>query len=538
MSSAAHTSSETSQDLLLSLAGVTKRFGSLVANDSIDLTVHKGEIVALLGENGAGKTTLMNILFGHYVADEGTVTVASRDGNLEQLEPGAPQAALDAGIGMVHQHFTLAENLTGLDNIVLGTEPIFRLRRDRSTAHAKLGELMAGSGLNVDLDQPVHKLTVGEKQRVEILKALYRNARLLVLDEPTAVLTPQEADSLFAILRKLAATGLAVIIIAHKLAEVLAVSHRIAVLRGGAKVGEMKTSDANHKSIAELMVGREVPASRRTPREAGKPAISLADVTIDRGDSRRSLHGVNVTAREGEILGIAGVSGNGQAALAQLIAGLDKPDSGTVEIFGEKVTKFDAHTFAQNGIARIPEDRHHDGMVGSMTVAENIAIEDVRSPEYQKLGFLDFDAIRKRAEHAIADYDVRCPGPDAPARLLSGGNIQKLILARVLEKSPKLILANQPSRGLDVGAQSEVHRRLLEARESGAAVILISEDLDELLTISDQIAVIHAGHITPAMPTDSIDRSELGLMMAGQKAAPDASDAPPAKTTTNPGETA
>ena len=265
MSSAAHTSSETSQDLLLSLAGVTKRFGPLVANDAIDLTVHKGEIVALLGENGAGKTTLMNILFGHYVADEGTVTVAGRDGDLEQLEPGAPQAALDAGIGMVHQHFTLAENLTGLDNIVLGTEPIFRLRRDRSSARAKLGELMAGSGLNVDLDQPVHKLTVGEKQRVEILKALYRDARLLVLDEPTAVLTPQEADSLFAILRKLAATGLAVIIIAHKLAEVLAVSHRIAVLRGGAKVGEMKTSDANHKSIAELMVGREVPASRRTP---------------------------------------------------------------------------------------------------------------------------------------------------------------------------------------------------------------------------------------------------------------------------------
>lgn len=535
MSSAAHTSPETSQDLLLSLSGVTKRFGALIANDAIDLTVHKGEIVALLGENGAGKTTLMNILFGHYVADEGTVTVASRAGNLEQLEPGAPQAALDAGIGMVHQHFTLAENLTGLDNIVLGTESIFRLRRDRSTARAKLGDLMAGSGLNVDLDQPVHELTVGEKQRVEILKALYRDARLLVLDEPTAVLTPQEADSLFAILRKLAATGLAVIIIAHKLAEVLAVSHRIAVLRGGAKVGEMKTSEADHKSIAELMVGREVPASRRTPHEAGKPVLTLADVTIDRGDSRRSLHRVNVTAHEGEILGIAGVSGNGQAALAQLIAGLDKPDSGTVAIFGDTITKFDAHTFAQNGIARIPEDRHHDGMVGSMTVAENIAIEDVRSPEYQKFGFLDFEAIRKRAEHAIADYDVRCPGPDAPARLLSGGNIQKLILARVLEKSPRLILANQPSRGLDVGAQSEVHRRLLEARQNGAAVILISEDLDELLTISDQIAVIHAGHITPAMPTESIDRSELGLMMAGQKAAP---HTPHAATTTNPGETA
>ena len=536
MSSAAQTSQQTSQDLLLALAGITKRFGPLIANDAIDLTVHKGEIVALLGENGAGKTTLMNILFGHYVADEGTVTVAARDGNLEQLEPGAPQAALDAGIGMVHQHFTLAENLTGLDNIVLGTEPIFRLRRDRTKARAKLAELMAGSGLNVDLDQPVHKLTVGEKQRVEILKALYRDARLLVLDEPTAVLTPQEADSLFAVLRKLAQNGLAVIIIAHKLAEVLAVSHRIAVLRGGKKVGEMMTSDADHRSIAELMVGREVPVSRRIAREPGQPVLTLSDVTIDRGDSRRSLHGVSIAAHEGEILGIAGVSGNGQAALAQLIAGLDKPDHGSVEIFGQKVEKFDAHQFAQNGIARIPEDRHHDGMVGSMTVAENIAIEDVRNAGYQKFGFLDFEAIRKRAEHAITDYDVRCPGPDAPARLLSGGNIQKLILARVLEKSPKLILANQPSRGLDVGAQSEVHRRLLEARQNGAAVILISEDLDELLTISDQIAVIHAGHITPAMATDTIDRSELGLMMAGQKKAHHAPTNQ--KTTTHSGETA
>ncbi|WOI12973.1 ABC transporter ATP-binding protein [Thalassospira lucentensis] len=517
MSSAANPSLETSPQLLLQLAAITKKFGPLIANHAIDLDVHKGEIVALLGENGAGKTTLMNILFGHYVADGGTVMVAGADGILAPLEPGAPQAALDAGIGMVHQHFTLAENLSGLDNIVLGTEPIFRLRRDRTGARAKLTKLMAGSGLNVDLDQPVHKLTVGEKQRVEILKALYRDARLLVLDEPTAVLTPQEADSLFATLRQLAATGLSVIIIAHKLAEVLAVSHRIAVLRGGKKVGEMATDQADRRSIAELMVGRDVPVSRRSERAPGKPVIGLRDVTIDRGDARRSLHGVNLMAREGEILGIAGVSGNGQAALARLIAGLDRPDVGSVEIFGEKVTKFDAHQFAQNGIARIPEDRHHDGMVGSMTVAENIAIEDVRSRDYQKFGFLDFEAIRKRAEHAIVDYDVRCPGPDAPARLLSGGNIQKLILARVLEKSPKLILANQPSRGLDVGAQSEVHRRLLEAREGGAAVVLISEDLDELLTLSDQIAVIHAGHVSAAIAAHDIDRSELGLMMAGQK---------------------
>ncbi|MFH1805152.1 MAG: ABC transporter ATP-binding protein [Pseudomonadota bacterium] len=520
-------SSRNPADLLLSLVGITKKFGPLIANDAIDLDVHRGEIVALLGENGAGKTTLMNILFGHYVADDGVVLVAGPNGDMVPLEPGAPQAAIDAGIGMVHQHFTLADNLTGLDNIVLGTEPVFRLWRDKATPRRRLNALMAESGLKVDLDQPVHRLTVGEKQRVEILKALYRNARLLVLDEPTAVLTPQEADSLFATLRQLAQGGLAVIIIAHKLAEVLAVSHRIAVLRGGAKVGEISTADADRRSIAELMVGRDVPVSRRSAKTPGKPVLQLEHVTIDRGDARRSLIDASLTAHEGEILGIAGVSGNGQSALAQLIAGLENPDHGTVRIFGDIITDFDARKFARNGIARIPEDRHHDGVIGAMSVAENIAIEDIHSNDLQHFGFLKFDAIRNRAQDAIAGYDVRCPGPDAPARLLSGGNIQKLILARVLEKSPNLILANQPSRGLDVGAQAEVHRRLLDARNRGAAVILISEDLDELLMLSDRIAVIHAGHVSETLPTDDINRSELGLMMAGHTGhSPDNGPAP------------
>jgi len=500
---------------VLSLRGITKRFGPLVANDAIDLELRRGEILALLGENGAGKTTLMNILFGHYVADEGEVLVAGTDGGLAPLEEGSPHAALDAGIGMVHQHFTLAENLTGLENIVLGTEPSLSLRFSKGPARRKVADLMKRSGLTVDLDVQVSRLTVGEKQRVEILKALYRDARILVMDEPTAVLTPQEAESLFQTIRSLAASGLAVIFIAHKLAEVLAVSDRIAVLRGGSKVGELATADADRRRIAELMVGRDVPASRRTPREPGAPLLELHEIAVAGADARKSLHGVSLSVREGEIVGIAGVSGNGQAAMAGVVAGLTVPDSGEVILFGEKVARFDPRRFSRAGIARIPEDRHHDGVVGAMSVAENVAIEEVREPRYQTAGFLKREAIRARAIEAIEGYDVRCPGPDAPSRLLSGGNIQKLILARVLDRAPRLVLANQPTRGLDVGAQTEVHRRLLEARGRGAGVLLISEDLDELMILCDRIAVIHNGDLTEALRTETLDRGTLGMMMAG-----------------------
>ncbi len=321
-------------DIVLRLAGITRRFGPLLANDAIDLELRRGEILALLGENGAGKTTLMNILFGHYVADAGDVTVAGADGVLGPLPPGSPHAALAAGIGMVHQHFTLAENLTGLDNIMLGTEPVLRLNRRTGAARKKVEAVMRESGLTVDLDVQVSRLAVGERQRVEILKALYRDARILVLDEPTAVLTPTEADGLFATIRSLAARGLAVIFISHKLGEVLAVSHRIAVLRAGRKVGEMATADADRRKIAELMVGRDVPVSRRTPRAPGAALLELDRVSV-RGDHRRSLQEATLAVAEGEIVGIAGVSGNGQAAVAALVAGLDRPSGGTMRLFGE-----------------------------------------------------------------------------------------------------------------------------------------------------------------------------------------------------------
>jgi ABC-type uncharacterized transport system ATPase subunit len=499
---------------LLSLEHITKRFGPLVANDDISLTLHKGEILALLGENGAGKTTLMNILFGHYVQDEGQVRVAV-DGQMVTLPAGSPGAALNAGVGMVHQHFTLAENLSGLANIRLGTEKLLSFGR-AVDARRKVEKIIAESGLDVDLDRRVADLTVGEKQRIEILKALYRDARVLILDEPTAVLTPQEADGLFTVLRRLAANGLGVIFISHKLGEVLAISNRILVLRGGKKAGELETAQADRRAIADLMVGKAVAEIKRTPATPGEALVQFDHVGLREGAGKQALSDVNFELRAGEIVGLAGVSGNGQSGIAALISGLAVPTEGALRLYGEPVRTADPRALVAAGVARMPEDRQHDGVVGTMSVADNIAIEDVRSPEFSRAGWLDRNAMRARAQSAIAAYDVRCPGPDAEARLLSGGNVQKLILARVLEREPRVILANQPTRGLDVGAQAEVHRRIIAARDRGAAVLVISEDLDELFALADRFLVVHAGMVTDAGPSEQLDRGTIGLLMAGQ----------------------
>lgn len=501
-------------DVVLSLEGITKRFGALVANDGLDLTLHRGEILALLGENGAGKTTLMNILFGHYVQDEGVVRVAG-DNGLVVLPPGSPGAALAAGIGMVHQHFALAENLSGLDNIRLGTEPLLRPASGRA-ARRRVEQIIAESGLEVDLDRKVAALTVGEKQRVEILKALYRDVRVLILDEPTAVLTPQESEGLFGVLRRLAARGLGVIFISHKLGEVLSVSHRIAVLRAGRKAGELVTAQADRRAIADLMVGKAVAEVHRTQPAPGAALVEFKNVTLKRAPARSPLTDASFSLRAGEIVGVAGVSGNGQAAIAALLSGLAVPDGGEVLLYGKAIKSADPRALVAAGVARMPEDRQHDGSIGVMSVADNIAIEDVRSPDFQRFGLLNRKAMQQRAVAAIAAYDIRCPGPDAEARLLSGGNVQKLILARVLERSPRVILANQPTRGLDVGAQAEVHRRIIAARDGGAAVMVISEDLDELFALADRFLVVHAGEVTDAGASDVLDRSTVGLLMAGQ----------------------
>jgi ABC-type uncharacterized transport system ATPase subunit len=500
---------------VLSLHGLSKRFGSVIANDTVNLSLKKGEVLALLGENGAGKTTLMNMLFGHYLPDAGSIDVAGKDGVMRPLTLGQPQAALAAGVGMVHQHFTLAENLGALDNIMLGSESLGRMRRDKAAARAKLQDIMRQSGLTAPLDVPVGRLSVGERQRVEILKALYRNARILVLDEPTAVLTPQEADTLFGNIGAMTRNGLSVIFISHKLREVLAFSNRIAVLRHGKLVGEIATADADERIIARMMVGADTKQTPRTEAKPGAPVLTLDGVSVSGRSKRDSLENVSLTVHRHEILGIAGVSGNGQSALAGLVSGLARPRAGQMRVDHTAITAYRPATMIREGVGRIPEDRHHDGMVGSMSVAENMVIERLDDPEVQSFGLLKREAILSNAERLAKDYDVRGPGVEARARLLSGGNIQKMILARVFEQNPKLILANQPTRGLDMGAAAEVARRLLEARANGAGIVLISEDLDEILNLADRIMVIHDGQL---IETATRDRQEIGLMMAGEAA--------------------
>ncbi len=500
---------------VLSLHNLSKRFGSVVANNAVSLDLQQGEVLALLGENGAGKTTLMNMLFGHYLPDSGNIEVRDAAGAMQPLALGHPQAALEAGIGMVHQHFTLAENLTAMDNILLGSESLWSWRHKRKEARDKILRIMQRTGLTAPLDEKIGKLTVGERQRVEILKALFHEARILVLDEPTAVLTPQEADTLFENIGAMTKEGLAVIFISHKLREVLAFSDRIAVLRHGELVGEIATSDADEGVIARMMVGADTELASREALTAGAPVLEMDNVTVDGVSARTALRAASIVVCAHEVVGIAGVSGNGQTPLAQIISGLMRPNSGIMRVNGREISQFTPPTMQAAGVGRIPEDRHHDGVIGAMSVAENLVIERLGDRDVQKAGFLLRHNIEENAKKLSSEYDIRGPGIDADARLLSGGNIQKLILARVFEDQPDLILANQPTRGLDLGAANEVARRLMDARKRGAGVLLISEDLDEILALSDRVYVIHDGHLVAA---PSNDRAQIGLMMAGQHA--------------------
>ena len=496
-------------ETVLRLTGITKRFGPLVANDAISLTLKRGEVIALLGENGAGKTTLMNILFGHYTADEGDIEVFGRT-----LPPGDPHAALAAGIGMVHQHFTLADQMTVLENIVLGTQPLWSFNLGKAAAQEKIRRLAADYGLEVDPDRMITELSVGERQRVEILKALYREARILILDEPTAVLTPMETEALFATLSKLVAAGLSVIFISHKLGEVQAVSDRVVVLRGGKLAGERKTADATRRELAELMVGGQLPVNEIGPSSPRECLFELKEIST-RSMGGAALRQVSMQLRGGEITGLAGISGNGQAALAALISGTLEPVEGEIIVHGEKVERWSPGAALERGLGRIPEDRHATGMIGDMSVAENVISEAYRSRRFSRFGFLDWKAAATFANDIIKAYDVKCPSPDARVRLLSGGNMQKLILGRALDGDPYIILASQPTRGLDVGAVAYVHARLIEARDRGAAVLLVSEDLDEIQTLSDRILVIHRGQLSRPSLRGELSVMELGELMAG-----------------------
>ncbi len=495
--------------IALELKGITKSFGALTANADISLVLHEGEVLALLGENGAGKTTLMNILFGHYMADAGSASVFGKE-----LPPGSPRAAIAAGVGMVHQHFTLATNLTVLENIMIGTESLAAWRSNRDAARAKLVSIAEKFGLIVDPGARISELSIGERQRVEILKALYRNARILILDEPTAVLTQIEAERLFSILRGMAKEGLSLVFISHKLGEVIQAADRVVVLRGGRVVAERKTAQTDRGELAELMVGRRVS---RPVRQASKPgAVVLSAQAIDVAeDGRTRLDGISFEVRAGEILGIIGVAGNGQAALGNLCAGLTRPLRGHMKLDNKPLENASAKALVTAGVGRIPEDRLSEGVVGEMSVWENAVLERVREPRYSRHGLVDRGAARAYAAELIERFDIRGAAPETRTRLLSGGNMQKLILGRNLAAAPRLLIANQPTRGLDEGAIAAIHQELLEARKNGVGILLISEDLDEVVALADRVQAIYKGRLSPPVATDEIDAKAIGLMMAG-----------------------
>ena len=526
---------------VLRLAGLTKRFGPLLANDGISLELERGEVLALLGENGAGKSTLVSILFGHYVADGGTIEVDGRP-----LPPGQPRAALAAGIGMVHQHFTLADNLNALDNVMLGTESLLSPFSRRDAARRRLVALGAQFGLVVDPQARVASLSVGERQRVEILKALFRGARVLILDEPTAVLTPQESEALFATLRQMVSAGLAIIFISHKLDEVLRVSHRIAVLRAGRLMGVLPAAGADKAMLAEAMVGRSVAMPRRAPAppRAGTPACELEGATVRAADGRGRprLDGVALRVQPGEIVAVAGVSGNGQAVLAEVLCGQRALDGGHLRVTGVALPPR-PRAFVDAGVARVPEDRHAVGVVGDLALWENAVLERYHRPAYARLGFTKRRAAMADARALVARFDVRgteAAGVHTVTRRLSGGNMQKLILGRVLmaagagaeapAAAPPLIVANQPTWGLDVGAVAYVHQQLLDAAAAGSGVLLISEDLEEVFALADRIAVMHHGRLGEARPAGDWTLAGIVLAMAGGRPDPARDTAPHSET--------
>jgi simple sugar transport system ATP-binding protein len=495
---------------VLAIEGVSKRFGNMLANDAVSMTLAKGEIVALLGENGAGKTTLMSILFGHYVPDAGRILV---DG--AELPPGRPRAAIRAGIGMVHQHFSLAPNLTVLENVMTGTERLWSWRSQTRAARRKLTDIAERFGLKVDPDARLGDLSVGEQQRVEILKALYNDARILILDEPTAVLTNIEAERLFSTLKEMARQGLSLIFISHKLDEVMAAADRIVVLRGGKMVAERRAADTSKAELAELMVGHRVTRPVREASTPGAVALEAADVTV-RINGVEQLRSVSFRLCEGEILGIIGVSGNGQTALAHLFSGVLARTSGELRLFGAPVGNLGVGEVVEAGIGRIPEDRTEEGAIGEMAIWENAVLERIGSPAFSRNGLVNRKAGMAFAQEIIDGFDVRGGNPQTRTRLLSGGNMQKLILGRNLHQRPRILIAAQPSRGLDEGAVAAVHQRLLEARKQGTAVLLISEDLDEVIALADRIQAIVGGRLSPPVEAAGADARRLGLMMAGE----------------------
>jgi general nucleoside transport system ATP-binding protein len=495
---------------LLELKGITKRFGDLVANADVDFELAEGEVHALLGENGAGKSTLMNVLYGLYTPDGGQIRMQGRP-----LRLHSPRDAIDAGIGMVHQHFMLIPVMTVTENIVLALEPRHGLLIDRAAAREKVLALSREYGLAVRPDDRIESIGVAQQQRVEILKALFRHARILILDEPTAVLTPQESEELFGVIRALREQGTSIIFITHKLGEVLAIADRITVLRRGRVVATVPREGATEAGLAEMMVGRSVLLRvEKAPANPGPPALELGDVHVLDARGLEAVRGVSLTVHRGEIVGIAGVDGNGQSELVEALTGLAKPVSGSIKVDGREIAGGGARRSLDAGVGHIPEDRQRRGLVLDFTLAENVALHDYRHPPDSTFGVLWPRRLIARARGLLKEFDVRGGGPTTRAAALSGGNQQKVVIAREVSRDPQVLVAAQPTRGLDVGAIEFVHRRLVEERDEGRAILLVSFELDEIRGLSDRILVMYEGRIVAEFGPDA-DEGELGLAMTG-----------------------
>jgi general nucleoside transport system ATP-binding protein len=503
------------QGPVLELRGITKRFPGIVANDDVDLDLQRREVHALLGENGAGKSTLMNVLYGLYSPDEGEILIKG-----EPVRMRSPKDAIDHGIGMVHQHFMLIPVMTVAENIVLATEPVRAgVVLDYGAARKRVEELARTFGFRIDPDARVEEITVGQQQRVEILKALYRGADILILDEPTAVLTPQEAEELFEILRSLVREGMSVIFISHKLGEVLEIADRITVLRRGKVVDTVPRAGATEEGLARMMVGREVLLRvDKAPAEPTDSALQVQDLHVFDDRKLEAVRGLSFEVRGGEIVGIAGVDGNGQTELIDAITGLRRPYAGSIMVAGGDLTRAGAKEVIDSGLGHIPEDRQRRGLVLEFTLAENLALEDYRRPPDSRFGWLFPRRLMARARKLLREFDVRGGGPMALASTLSGGNQQKVVIAREVARDPRVLLAAQPTRGLDVGAIEYVHRRLVEQRDAGKAVLLVSLELEEILGLADRILVMYEGRIVAEYGPD-VSEDELGIAMTGGRRA-------------------
>ena len=496
---------------LLELRGITKRFPGIVANDSVDFDLRPREVHALLGENGAGKSTLMSILYGLYKPDEGEIVLRG-----QRAEIHSPRDAIDLGIGMVHQHFMLIPVMTVAENIVLGTEPVRNgVLLDVDAARRRVAHQSAGLKFAVDPDSRIEDISVGQQQRVEILKALYRNANILILDEPTAVLTPQEASELFTILETLRQEGMSIIFITHKLGEVLRIADRITVLRRGQAVGTVPRDGATPEGLAKLMVGRDVLLRvDKKPAEPGERLLEVEDLHATDLRDLEAVRGVSFSVRAGEIVGIAGVDGNGQTELIDAVTGLRRPTAGRVLVRERDVTQESAHEILDAGLGHIPEDRQRRGLVLEFTLAENLALHDYDKQPASRFGWLYPRRLVERARRILHEFDVRGGGPVTLAASLSGGNQQKVVVAREVSRDPRVLIAAQPTRGLDVGAIEFVHRRLVEERDQGRAILLVSFELEEILSLSDRILVLYEGRIVGEYPPD-VSEEELGIAMTG-----------------------